>query len=86
MRGSWWRWLSAVLAIICGLAFGWVAGTGVVQAAFAAAVPVPAVKDARVLGSATGDGARSPARGLPERLPGAMACCAAPSDNPQVRC
>lgn len=33
MRGSWWRWLSAVLAVICGLAFGWVAGTGLVHAA-----------------------------------------------------
>lgn len=33
MRGRWWRWLSAVLAVICGLAFGWVAGTGLVQAA-----------------------------------------------------
>lgn len=33
MRGSWWRWLSAVLAAFFGLAFGWVAGTGLVQAA-----------------------------------------------------
>jgi hypothetical protein len=86
MRGSWWQWLSAVLAIICGLAFGWVAGTGVAQAASAATVPVPAVKEARVFESATGDGARRPARGLQGRLPGAMPCCAAPPDNPQLRC
>lgn len=36
MRGSWWRWLSAVLAVVCCLAFGWVAGTRLVQAAPAA--------------------------------------------------
>ena len=45
MRGSWWRWLSAVLAIIFGLAFGWVAGTGVAQTASMAAVPVLAATD-----------------------------------------
>ena len=28
MRGSWWTWLSAVVAIILGLVFGWVAGYG----------------------------------------------------------
>jgi hypothetical protein len=33
MRGTWWKWLSAVLAIICGLLFGWIAGAGLVQAA-----------------------------------------------------
>ncbi len=33
MRGSWWRWLSALLATLCGLAFGWVAGMGLVNAA-----------------------------------------------------
>ena len=37
MRGSWWTWLSAVVAIILGLVFGWVAGMGVVHAAHAAA-------------------------------------------------
>lgn len=35
MRGTWWRWLSAVLAAICGLVFGWIAGAGLVQAASA---------------------------------------------------
>lgn len=33
MRGRWWRWLGTVLAIVCGLVFGWVAGTGLVHAA-----------------------------------------------------
>jgi len=32
MKGRWWRWLSALLAMLCGLAFGWVAGTGVARA------------------------------------------------------
>ena len=32
MKGRWWRWLSALLAALCGLAFGWVAGTGVARA------------------------------------------------------
>lgn len=41
MRGSWWRWLSAVLATIFGLAFGWVVGTGLVQAAEDANGPAP---------------------------------------------
>jgi hypothetical protein len=33
MGGRWWRWLSAVLAAICGLIFGFVAGFGVARAA-----------------------------------------------------
>ena len=33
MHGRWWRWLGTVLAIVCGLVFGWVAGTGLVHAA-----------------------------------------------------
>lgn len=33
MRRGWWRWLSALLATLCGLAFGWVAGSGLVHAA-----------------------------------------------------
>lgn len=45
MRGSWWRWLSALLATICGLAFGWVAGTGLVQAAPAVVGAAPADTD-----------------------------------------
>ncbi len=39
MGGPWWRWLGAVLAIVFGLAFGWVAGIGLVRAADAGAVP-----------------------------------------------
>jgi hypothetical protein len=58
MRGSWWTWLSAVLAIILGLVFGWVAGTGVVHAD--AAAPAVAVMDAGGLGpSAAGSGGGS---------------------------
>ena len=60
MRGSWWTWLSAVVAIILGLVFGWVAGTGVVQAAVTAGAPVVAVKDAGRLGSFASDTARIP--------------------------
>ncbi len=33
MRSRWWSWISAVLAVLCGLAFGWVAGSGLVRAA-----------------------------------------------------
>jgi hypothetical protein len=33
MRGTWWRWLSAVLAAICGLVFGWIAGADLARAA-----------------------------------------------------
>ena len=33
MRAMWWKRLSAVLAVICGLVFGWIAGAGLVQAA-----------------------------------------------------
>lgn len=33
MPRGWWRWLSALLATLCGLAFGWVAGSGLVHAA-----------------------------------------------------
>lgn len=40
MGGRWWRWLSAVLAAICGLIFGFVAGVGVARAA--GTVPPPA--------------------------------------------
>ncbi len=32
MKGWWWRCLSALLAAICGLAFGWFAGVGVARA------------------------------------------------------
>ena len=39
MGGRWWRWLSALLAAICGLIFGFVAGLGVARAA-ALAPPV----------------------------------------------
>lgn len=31
-KTGWWRFLSAVLAALCGLAFGWVAGAGVARA------------------------------------------------------
>jgi|APTNR8051073442_1049403.scaffolds.fasta_scaffold17366_3 hypothetical protein len=41
MRGTWWKWLSAVLAIVCGLVFGWIAGAGLVQAAPLAAMNAP---------------------------------------------
>ncbi len=44
MRSRWWSWISAVLAVLCGLAFGWVAGSGLVRAAsLAAAVVAPPV-------------------------------------------
>ena len=39
MPRAWWRWLSALLATLCGLAFGWVAGSGLVHAARAADRP-----------------------------------------------
>jgi hypothetical protein len=32
MKGGWWRWLSAAIAAVCGVAFGWVAGVGVARA------------------------------------------------------
>ena len=32
-KSGWWRFLSAVFAALCGLAFGWVAGAGVARAA-----------------------------------------------------
>lgn len=32
MKGWWWRCLSALLAALCGLAFGWFAGVGVARA------------------------------------------------------
>ena len=32
-KTGWWRFLSAVFAALCGLAFGWVAGAGVARAA-----------------------------------------------------
>ena len=55
MRGSWWTRLSAVVAIILGLVFGWVAGMGVVHAAHAAATPPVTVADAGPLGPCAGD-------------------------------
>jgi len=55
MRGSWWTWLSAVVAIILGLVFGWVAGMGVVHAAHAAATPPVTVADAGPLGPCAAD-------------------------------
>lgn len=33
MHGRWWRWLGTVLAVVSGLVFGWVAGSGLVHAA-----------------------------------------------------
>ncbi len=30
-KTGWWKFLSAVLATLCGLAFGWVAGAGVAR-------------------------------------------------------
>lgn len=33
MRGRWWRWLSALMAIVFGLVFGFLAGFGVARAA-----------------------------------------------------
>ena len=33
MHGRWWRWLGTVLAVVSGLVFGWVAGSGLVNAA-----------------------------------------------------
>ncbi len=33
MHGRWWRWLGTVLAIVSGLVFGWIAGSGLVHAA-----------------------------------------------------
>ncbi len=55
MRGSWWTWLSAVVAIILGLVFGWVAGMGVVHAAQPADRPAVTVADAGPLGPCAGD-------------------------------
>lgn len=72
MRGSWWRWLSAVLAIIFGLAFGWVAGTGVVQAAPTAPVSVPALNEDHRRGYPASDAVRIPAGSLQGRLPVAV--------------
>lgn len=37
MQGQWWRWLSALLAVICGVAFGLMVGIDVVRAADAVA-------------------------------------------------
>lgn len=45
MRGGWWKWLSAVLAIVFGLIFGWVAGTGLVQAAGSPVLSAPVSAD-----------------------------------------
>ncbi len=33
MHGRWWRWFSALLAVICGVAFGLMVGIDVVRAA-----------------------------------------------------
>lgn len=33
MHGRWWRWLGTVLAVVSGLVFGWIAGSGLVHAA-----------------------------------------------------
>lgn len=33
MHGRWWRWLGTVLAVVGGLVFGWIAGSGLVHAA-----------------------------------------------------
>ena len=55
MRGSWWTWLSAALAIILGLVFGWIAGTGVVQAAEAVGAFAAAVMDVGRPGPGVGD-------------------------------
>jgi hypothetical protein len=86
MRGSWWQWLSAVLAIIFGLAFGWVAGTGVVQAASTAPMSGAAFNEEHGRGHFTSDGARIPARCFQGRLPVAMPGCVALTHDPQVRC
>lgn len=40
MGGPLWRWLSAALAIVFGLWFGWVAGIGLVRAADAGAASI----------------------------------------------
>jgi hypothetical protein len=48
MGGRWWRWLSALLAAICGLIFGFVAGLGVARAA----APPPPVASAGVTAAA----------------------------------
>ena len=61
MRGSWWTWLSAVLAIILGLVFGWVAGTGVVHAATAADVPAVTVSAGATPARCAGEGVGSSA-------------------------
>ncbi len=62
MHGRWWRWLSALLAALCGLAFGWVAGSGVVRAAGPQALAPEAVVTA--------------AAGPPEDRPAYAARCA----------
>ncbi len=41
MHGRWWRWFSALLAVICGVAFGLTVGIGVVRAADASACNNP---------------------------------------------
>ena len=33
MHGRWWRWLGTVFAVVSGLVFGWIAGSGLVHAA-----------------------------------------------------
>jgi len=58
MRGSWWKWLSAVLAIVFGLIFGWVAGTGLVQAAGSAVVSAPEAADPHALHPCDGETVR----------------------------
>ncbi len=53
MKRGWWRWLSAAIAAMCGVAFGWVAGTGVARAdppPVAASAPA-----ARVVGAMRAD-------------------------------
>lgn len=32
MKRRWWKYVSALIAAACGLAFGWVAGIGVARA------------------------------------------------------
>ena len=62
MRGGWWKWLSAVLAIVFGLIFGWIAGTGLVQAAGSPALSEPVSADT---GSLRSRADAAPHRALP---------------------
>ena len=63
MHGRWWRWLGTVFAVVSGLVFGWIAGSGLVHAApFVATDAVMRSPDQRPAVSAPSDQASALAR------------------------